>query len=58
MTRNVVVDVLQGDDRPKKLKFEIYKYKLLDALSVAFKQEYGFIADGWKLACELVSTFW
>ena len=45
------------DDNPKKLKFDIYKYDLLEALSVSFKNEFGYLKDGWNLAVELVKTF-
>lgn len=39
------------------MKNDIYKFDLLDALSVSFTYEFGFITDGWNLALELVRTF-
>jgi hypothetical protein len=41
-----------------KLKYEIYKYDILEALSVALKNEYGFLKDGWSVAVELTKIFW
>lgn len=45
------------NDDAKKMKYDIYKFDLLEALSVAFTYEYGFIKDGWRLALDLVKTF-
>ena len=50
-------DLILSDDNPKRLKYQIYKYDLLEALSVSFKQDYGHLRDGWSLAVELVKVF-
>jgi hypothetical protein len=52
-----IKDLALYNDDPKRTKYEIYKFGLLEALSVAFKNEYGFIQNGWKLAVDLVHTF-
>ena len=46
------------NDDAKRTKHDIYKYGLLEALAVAFKNEYGFVRDGWSKAVELAKTFW
>ena len=52
-----VLDIIQKDDNPKKLKFDIYKYNILEAISVEIKNEYGYLKDGWNIAVELTKTF-
>lgn len=50
-------DILKSSDDPIKLKHDIYKYDILEALSISFKNEYGYIKDGWNVAVELVKIF-
>jgi hypothetical protein len=52
------LDLIISNDNPKKLKFDLYKYNILETISVSLKQEFGFISDGWNLATDLVKTFW
>jgi hypothetical protein len=53
-----IKEIVHHSEDPGKIKFEIYKCGLLEALSVSFKSEHGFIQDGWKKAVELVKLFW
>jgi hypothetical protein len=51
-------DILNNSaDDPTKIKHEIYKYDILEAVSVSFKNEYGYIKEGWSLAVELAKIF-
>lgn len=52
-----IKDLLEYNDDPGRVKYEIFKFGLLDALSVAFENEYGFVEDGWSKAAELVAVF-
>ncbi len=51
-------EILAMDDITKKIKYDIYKFDLLEALSVTFKHDYGHMKDGWSIAVELVKIFW
>ncbi|CAF0736431.1 unnamed protein product [Brachionus calyciflorus] len=50
-------DIISYNTDLEKLKHEIYKLDLLEALSAAFKYDYGYIKDGWDLAVDLVKIF-
>lgn len=39
------------------MKYDIYKFELLEALSVALTYEYNIIREGWSMAVDLVKTF-
>lgn len=50
-------DILNTSDDLTKIKHDIYKYEILETISVSFKNEYGYIKDGWNLSVELVKIF-
>lgn len=50
-------DILKLDDVSKKIRYDIYKFDLLEALSVSFKHDFGAMKDGWNIASELVKIF-
>ena len=52
-------DAMKQDEfANKQVKFDIYKYDLLEAVSVSLKHEFSLISNGWNIGVDLVKIFW